>query len=153
MARKNKGKMNVSPKPSVKKTRKDRKKPIEQSIVIKTDNVKNLFPIEQDDEVTIVQGPPKPDPIVYVECDLCGELQWQRVGDFTSPKYVSCDYCCGGVKPASIAPPEVAYSPDSPDSPLPSVLSPELWDGPVSPAYTPSSPLTAFEGRRMNFGK
>lgn len=145
--------MNVSPKPSVKKTRKDRKKPIEQSIVIKTDNVKNLFPIEQDDEVTIVQGPPKPDPIVYVECDLCGELQWQRVGDFTSPKYVSCDYCCGGVKPASIAPPEVAYSPDSPDSPLPSVLSPELWDGPVSPAYTPSSPLTAFEGRRMNFGK
>ena len=147
MARKNKEKSNVSPKPSVKKTRKDRKKPI------KTDIVKNPSSIEEDDEVTIVQGPPKPDPIVYVECDLCGELQWQRVGDFTSPKYVSCDYCCGGVKPSSIAPPALAYSPDSPDSPLSSVLSPELWDGPVSPAYTPSSPLTAFEGRRMNFGK
>ena len=144
MARKNKGKMNVSPKPSVNKTRKDRKKPI------KTDNVKNPPPIEEDDEVTIVQGPPKPDPIVYVECDLCGKLQWQRVGDFTSPKYVSCDYCCGGLKPSTIPPPALAYSPDSPS---PSVLSPELWDGPVSPAYTPSSPLTAFEGRRMNFGK
>ncbi len=147
MARKNKEKSNVSPKPSVKKTRKDRKKPI------KTDIVKNPSSIEEDDEVTIVQGPPKPDPIVYVECDLCGELQWQRVGDFTSPKYVSCDYCCGGVKPSTLAPPALAYSPDSPDSPSHSTFSLELFDGPVSPAYTPSSPLTVFEGRRMNFGK
>jgi formylmethanofuran dehydrogenase subunit E len=133
MARKNeKTSKSKTPKTSIKKTRKDRKKPVEESIVIEPEITKNLFPKieekeesddevtiveesddevtiveESDDEVTIVEGPPKPDAIIYAECDSCGELQWQHSKAFDEGYYesqVSCVACFGSLRPASVQP-------------------------------------------------